>query len=176
MTACVACKNPVRNRLKIQFIEHDFSNLIFQKSSIDQQGDWIAPSEKFLPHYESLEGTRYNYIQTIYTCNVFHIIGWHFQVNQASRDQGKGQITSYCFQFPWHVFSTSVCTKLIALQVCSTICLLIAYSFLWQDYYSQGLRRAIIHFTNIWGKVLFAIFFSRFLNPNYFFQFEFKLF
>ena len=32
---------------------------------------------------------------------------------------GKGQITSYCFQFPWHVFSTSVCTKLIALQVCS---------------------------------------------------------
>ena len=28
-------KNPVRNRLKIQFVELDFSNLIFQKSSTD---------------------------------------------------------------------------------------------------------------------------------------------
>ena len=28
-------KNPVRNRLKIQFFELDFSNLIFQKSSTD---------------------------------------------------------------------------------------------------------------------------------------------
>ena len=38
-TACVACKNPVRNRLKIQFVELDFfSNLILQKSSTDQQG------------------------------------------------------------------------------------------------------------------------------------------
>ena len=27
-------KNPVRNRLKIQFVELDFSNLIFQKSSM----------------------------------------------------------------------------------------------------------------------------------------------
>ena len=31
-------KNTVRNRLKIQFIELDFSKLIFQKSSTDQQG------------------------------------------------------------------------------------------------------------------------------------------
>ena len=31
-------KNPVRNRLKIQFIELDFTNLIFQKSSTDGQG------------------------------------------------------------------------------------------------------------------------------------------
>ena len=31
-------KNPVRNRLKIQFIELDFPKLIFQKSSTDQQG------------------------------------------------------------------------------------------------------------------------------------------
>ena len=31
-------KNPVWNRLKIQFIELDFSKLIFQKSSRDQQG------------------------------------------------------------------------------------------------------------------------------------------
>jgi hypothetical protein len=31
-------KNPVRNKLKIQFIEFDFSKLIFQKSSTDQQG------------------------------------------------------------------------------------------------------------------------------------------
>ena len=28
-------KNPVQNRLKIQFVELDFSNLIFQKSSTD---------------------------------------------------------------------------------------------------------------------------------------------
>ena len=32
-------KNPVRNRIKIQFVELDFSKLIFQKSSTDQQGD-----------------------------------------------------------------------------------------------------------------------------------------
>ena len=31
-------KNPVRNRLKIQFVELDFSKLIFQNSSTDQQG------------------------------------------------------------------------------------------------------------------------------------------
>ena len=31
-------KNQVRNRLKIQFVELDFSKLIFQKSSTDQQG------------------------------------------------------------------------------------------------------------------------------------------
>ena len=31
-------KNPVRNRLKIQFVELDFSKLIFRKSSTDQQG------------------------------------------------------------------------------------------------------------------------------------------
>ena len=32
-------KNPIPNRLKIQFIELDFSKLIFQKSSPDQQGN-----------------------------------------------------------------------------------------------------------------------------------------
>ena len=31
-------KNPVQNRLKQQFVELDFSKLIFQKSSRDQQG------------------------------------------------------------------------------------------------------------------------------------------
>ena len=31
-------KNPVRNRLKIKFVELDFSKLIFQKSSTDQIG------------------------------------------------------------------------------------------------------------------------------------------
>ena len=31
-------KNPVRNRLKIQFIEPDFSKSIFQNSTTDQQG------------------------------------------------------------------------------------------------------------------------------------------
>ena len=33
-------KNPVRNRLKIQFVKLDFSKFIFQKSSADQQGEW----------------------------------------------------------------------------------------------------------------------------------------
>ena len=31
-------RNPVRNRLKIQFVNFDFPKLIFQKSSTDQQG------------------------------------------------------------------------------------------------------------------------------------------
>ena len=31
-------KNPVRKRLNIQFVKLDFSKLIFQKSSTDQQG------------------------------------------------------------------------------------------------------------------------------------------
>ena len=35
-------KNPVRNRLKIQFVKPDFSKLIFQKSSTDQQGATVA--------------------------------------------------------------------------------------------------------------------------------------
>ena len=35
-------KNPVRNRLKIQFVKLDFSKLIFQKSSTDQQGVYLA--------------------------------------------------------------------------------------------------------------------------------------
>jgi hypothetical protein len=34
-------KNPVRNRLKIKFVELDFSKLIFQKSSTDQQGEFL---------------------------------------------------------------------------------------------------------------------------------------
>jgi hypothetical protein len=37
-------KNPVQNRLKIQFVELDFYNLIFQKSSTDQQGVWLICS------------------------------------------------------------------------------------------------------------------------------------
>ena len=32
-------KNPIRNRLNIQFVELDFSKLNFQKSSTDLQGD-----------------------------------------------------------------------------------------------------------------------------------------
>ena len=39
-TACVACKNPVQNGLKIQFVELDFSNSIFQKSSAEGQRVW----------------------------------------------------------------------------------------------------------------------------------------
>ena len=34
--------NPVRNGWKIQFVKLDFSKLIFQKSSIDQQGDSVT--------------------------------------------------------------------------------------------------------------------------------------
>ena len=37
-TACVACKIQVRNRPKINFVQLDFSNFIFQKSSADQYG------------------------------------------------------------------------------------------------------------------------------------------
>ena len=35
-TACVACKIQVRNRPKIKFVQLDFSNLNFQKSSADR--------------------------------------------------------------------------------------------------------------------------------------------
>ena len=35
-------KNPVRNSLRIKFIKLDFSKLIFQKSSADQQGDRVG--------------------------------------------------------------------------------------------------------------------------------------
>ena len=42
-------KNQVRNRLKIQFIKLDFSKLIFQKSSIDQQGDRVTRSRAECP-------------------------------------------------------------------------------------------------------------------------------
>ena len=46
-TPCVACKNPVRNRLKIQFIELHFSNSIFQKSSVNQQGDRMVAAKLY---------------------------------------------------------------------------------------------------------------------------------
>ena len=35
----IGSKNSVRNRLKIHFVEMDFSKMIFQKSSTDQQED-----------------------------------------------------------------------------------------------------------------------------------------
>ena len=41
-TGYTGSKTPVRNRLKIQFAKLDFSKLIFQKSSIDQQGDSVT--------------------------------------------------------------------------------------------------------------------------------------
>ena len=40
-------KNPVRNRLKIQFIELDFSKLIFQKSSTNQQEEFVLTEGQF---------------------------------------------------------------------------------------------------------------------------------
>ena len=39
-------KSPVQNRLKIQFGKLDFSKLIFQKSSTDQQGVRSHPQKK----------------------------------------------------------------------------------------------------------------------------------
>ena len=47
-TACVAYKNHFRNwflQKKIQFVDLDFSNLIFQNSITDQQGGLIFPRE-----------------------------------------------------------------------------------------------------------------------------------
>ena len=49
-------KNPVRNRLKIQFVKLDFSKLIFQKSSTDQQGEGILDSNQ-TPWRNSKEST-----------------------------------------------------------------------------------------------------------------------
>ena len=43
-------KNQVRNRLKIQFVELDFSKLIFQKSSTDQQGVTRDPEKITQPN------------------------------------------------------------------------------------------------------------------------------
>jgi hypothetical protein len=40
-------KNQVRNRQKIQFVELDFSKLIFQKSSTDQQGEKLFQGREF---------------------------------------------------------------------------------------------------------------------------------
>ena len=43
-TGYTGSKNQVRNRLKIKFVELDFSKLIFQKSSTDQQVDKVPSS------------------------------------------------------------------------------------------------------------------------------------
>ena len=43
-------KNPLRNRLKFQFAELDFSKLIFQKSSTDQQGEGLDKIKWGLKH------------------------------------------------------------------------------------------------------------------------------
>ena len=51
-------KNPGQNRLKIQFIELDFSKLIFQRSSIDQQvgrgkTHYDEPDQRYPTHQRS---------------------------------------------------------------------------------------------------------------------------
>jgi hypothetical protein len=46
-------KNPVRNRLKIQFVELGFSKLIFQKSSTDQQGEYLIDCPNQLWNYST---------------------------------------------------------------------------------------------------------------------------
>ena len=56
-------KNSAQNRLKIQFLELDFSKLIFQKSSTDQQGVWNAIShlgyqDKLILAFKSMEQTN----------------------------------------------------------------------------------------------------------------------
>ena len=59
-------KNPVRNRLKIQLVQLDFSKLIFQKSSTDQQGarslaNIYTPKAKQIT-YKSQTNTFKNYL------------------------------------------------------------------------------------------------------------------
>ena len=44
-TVCVACKNLVRNRQKIQFVELDFSKEIFQNYQVEK--DWANGSNNF---------------------------------------------------------------------------------------------------------------------------------
>ena len=56
LQATQAVKNPVWKRLKIQFVKLDFSKLIFQKSSTDQQGVselvcFFVPNFDFLPPF-----------------------------------------------------------------------------------------------------------------------------
>ena len=64
-------KNPVRNRLNIQFFELDFSSLIFQKSSTDQQEvGVVAPSSTYLitDLYLRLLGRSENAVDKIIQC------------------------------------------------------------------------------------------------------------
>ena len=52
-------KNQVWNRLKIKFVELDFSKLIFQKSSTDQQGEWRPRYFKTSPLASRFWGSKY---------------------------------------------------------------------------------------------------------------------
>ena len=51
-------KNPGQNRIKIQFIELDFSKLIFQISSTDQQRECINTPAKLDAKYEKNVGNN----------------------------------------------------------------------------------------------------------------------
>ena len=53
-------KNQVRNRLKIQFVELDFSKLIFQKSSTDQQGVRAIAGNFYGPQVRTLQSITYH--------------------------------------------------------------------------------------------------------------------
>ena len=65
-------KNPVRNRQKIQFIEHDFSKLIFQKSSTDHQRENLNIADVF--------NNRIRLIIMLYL-NSTQILSWFWQKN-----------------------------------------------------------------------------------------------
>ena len=51
-------KNPVRNRLKIQFVKLDFSKLIFKKPSTDQQGTGQKLGRKTVRFFGGIEDMR----------------------------------------------------------------------------------------------------------------------
>ena len=66
-------KNSVWNRPKIQFVELDFSKLIFQKSSTDQQGVWFHCWKK-VPN------------QTIWIFKLFNVTDWKFEFSAQVSD------------------------------------------------------------------------------------------
>ena len=75
-TGFLACKNQFRNRLKIQFVEFDFSKLIFQKSRTDQQGERlfqkIGELPKFLNIVELSQSVSYFFRENIKKISAYH--------------------------------------------------------------------------------------------------------
>ena len=67
-------KNPVRNRLKIQFVKLDFSKLIFQKSTTDQQRESHCSVEYAVPATKNIQGRPRVYIRIIYSSGLHLIV------------------------------------------------------------------------------------------------------